>query len=35
MDKKDVVYTYNVILLHHKKEWNSAIYNSEDGPIEY
>lgn len=26
---------YNAILLHHKKEWNSTIYNSGDGPKDY
>ena len=35
MDKGDVVYIYNGILLSHIKEWNSAIFSNMDGPIEY
>ena len=31
MDKEEVVYIYNGILLSHKKEWNFAIYNNTDG----
>ena len=32
MDKEDVIYIYNGILLSHKKEWNSAICSNMDGP---
>ena len=32
MDKEDVVYLYNGILLSHKKEWNNAICNNMGGP---
>ena len=28
MDKEDVLYIYNGILLSHKKEWNNAIYSN-------
>ena len=36
MDKEDVVYTYTMeLLLGHKKEWNNAICNNVDGPIDY
>ena len=35
MDKEDVVYICNGILLSHKKEWNIAICNNMDGPKEY
>ena len=28
MDKEDVVYTHNGLLLNHQKKWNSAIYNN-------
>ena len=35
MDKEDVVYIYNGVLLNHKKEWNSAICSNMDGPREY
>ena len=28
-------HTQNGILLSHKKEWNSAIFNNADGPREY
>ena len=35
MDKGDVVYTYNRILLSHKKEGNIAIRNNMDGSREY
>ena len=31
LDKEDVVYIYNGILLSHKKEWNLAICNNMDG----
>ena len=32
MDKEDVVYLYNGILLSHKKEQNNAICSNMDGP---
>ena len=32
MDKEDVVYVYNVILLSRKKEWNNVICSNMDGP---
>ena len=32
MDKKDVVYIHDGILLSHKKEWNNAICINMDGP---
>ena len=35
MDEEDVVYTYNGILLSHKKEWNNAICSNMDGPRDY
>ena len=35
MDKEDVVYLYNGILLTHKKEWNNAICSNMDGPRDY
>ena len=35
MDKEDVVYIYNGILLSHKKEWNNAICSNMDGPRDY
>ena len=35
MDKEDVVYIYNGILLRHKKEWNNAICSNLDGPRDY
>ena len=35
MDKEDVVYLYNGILLSHKKEWNNAICSNMDGPRDY
>ena len=35
MDKEDVVYCYNGILLSHKKEWNNAICSNMDGPRDY
>ena len=31
MDKEDVVYSYNGILLGGQKEWNLAIWNNMDG----
>ena len=35
MDKEDVVYIYNGILLSHKKERNDAICSNMDGPRDY
>ena len=35
MDKEDVLYIYNGILLSHKKEWNNAICSNMDGPRDY
>ena len=35
MNKEDVVYAYNGILLSHKKEWNNAICNDMERPIDY
>ena len=35
MDKEDVVYINNVILLSHKKEWNKAICSNMEGPGAY
>ena len=35
MDKADVVYIYNGILLSHKKEWNNAICSNIVGPKDY
>ena len=35
MDKEDVVYTYNGVLLGHKKEWNNVIYSYIDIPRDY
>ena len=35
MDKEDVEYIYNVILLSHKKEWNNVICSNMDGPKDY
>ena len=35
MDKEDVVYIYNGILLSHEKEWNNAICSNIDGPRDY
>ena len=35
MDKEDVVYIHSGILLHHNKEWNSAICSNMDGPRDY
>ena len=32
MDKEDVVYTHEGILLSHKKEWNNAFCSNMDGP---
>ena len=35
MDKEDVVYIYNGILLSHKEEWNNAICSYMGGPRDY
>ena len=35
VDKEDVIYIYNGILLSHKKEWNDAIYSNMDGHRDY
>ena len=35
MGKEDMVYTYNGILLSHKREWNPAICDNMDGPSGY
>ena len=35
MDKEDVVYLYNGVLLSHKKEWNNAICSNMDEPRDY
>ena len=35
MDKDDVTYTYNGILLSHKKEWHLTICNNMHGPRGY
>ena len=35
MDKEDVVYIHNVILLNHKKEQNNAICSNMDEPRDY
>ena len=35
MDKEDVVYTHNRILLSHKNEWNNAIYCNMDRLRDY
>ena len=35
MDKEDVLYIYNGILLSHKKEWNNAICSNMDATREY
>ena len=35
LDKEDVVYTHNGVLLNHKKEWNNAICSNMDGPRDY
>ena len=32
MDKEDVVYLYNGILLSHKKEWNNSIFSNMNRP---
>ena len=32
MDKEDVAYAYNGILLSHRKKWNLAICGNIDGP---
>ena len=35
MDKEDVAYLSNGILLSHKKEWNNAICSNLGGPGDY
>ena len=35
MDKEDVIYMHNGILLSHRKEWNSAICGDMDEPRDY
>ena len=35
MDKEDVMYIYNGILLSHKKEWNNAICSNMDANRDY
>ena len=35
MNKEDVVYTHDGLLLSHKKERNNAICSNMDGPREY
>ena len=35
VDKEDVVYTYNGILLSRQKGWNNAICSNMDGPTDY
>ena len=35
MDKEDIVYIYNGVLLGNQKEWNLAICNYVDGTGEY
>ena len=35
MDKEDVVYMHNGILLSRKKEWNNAICSNMNGPRGY
>ena len=35
MDKEDVVYIYNGLLLSHKKEWNNVICSYINGPRDY
>ena len=36
MDKENIIYIYNGILISHKKEWNTAIWtNMDDWPREY
>ena len=35
MEKEEVVYIHNGILLNHEKEWNIAIYSNMDGPRDY
>ena len=35
MDKEDVVYIRNGILLSHKKEWSNVISSKMDGPRDY
>ena len=35
MDKEDMVYICNGILLSHKREWNNGISNHVNGPKDY
>ena len=35
MDKEDVLYIHNGILISHKKGWNNAICRNMDGPRDY
>ena len=35
MNKENLVYLYNGILLSHKKEWNNTICNNMDEPRDY
>ena len=35
MDKEEIIYLYNGILLSHKKELNNAICNNMDRPRDY
>ena len=35
IDKEDLVYIHNGILLSHKNDWNNAICNNMDGPRDY
>ena len=35
IDKGDVLYKYNGILLNHKKEWSHVICSNMDGPRDY
>ena len=35
MDKEDVVFIHNGILLSHEKEWNNATCSNMDGPRDH
>ena len=35
MDKEDMAYIHNGILLSHNKEWNNVIWSNTDGPRDY
>ena len=35
MNKEDVVYIHNGILVSHRKEWNNAICSNMDGPRDH